>query len=443
MAFDFNDVPLRFFATWPNVFFPLDVSIYGYCQMSCYYCFANRNRDEYSSDLHLTDTTDKLIKTIEREMNNPRSAKGLFLRERYPVCMSNTTDPFQREEKKYRATERFLQVAKALQLPVFVQTRGNVLYNEFDRYAELLVPGKDVVYISICQLDDGDRKFAEPGAMAIEKRWELARMLTDRGIPVIAAANPYLKRWIPFKDEYAAKCVESGVKAVYVNAMHHSLQQAKHIPAIYSDLVPLGNLDGAMLDREYSDWFKTLSGVGVGTSIDTVWDARFDCQTCVWPKEWFGGKLFTLAVDLFRSFIKQANLSSHGYVVAHWRDVERLLHNWFGTVAEAEINAAHIWVAYNAKVCADWQSFNTALGKYPRLIDCLRYFWNHPYENMTFWEIENMAAVADGDGYACDSSGDLMAVIFNKTTCTDQSTVDWSEVDWVNKPLWEVDNARS
>ena len=438
MAFDFNEVPLRFFATWPSVFFPLDVSIYGYCQMSCYYCFANRNRDEYSKGLHLTDTTEKLLKTVEREINNPRSAKGLFLRERYPVCMSNTTDPFQREEKNYRATERFLQVAKELRLPIFVQTRGNVLYEEFERYADLLVPGKDAVYISICQLDDSDRKFAEPGAMAIEKRWELAKMLTDRGVPVIAAANPYLKRWIPFKDVYADLCVNAGVTAVYVNHMHHSPAQAKHIPKVYGELVQLGNLNEKMLDREYRQWFDVLSERAIGTSIDTVWDARLDCQTLVWPKEWFGGKLFTLVVDLFRAFIAKANTNDRDYVVIHWQDVEEWCRGWLGKAADDAVNAAHIWVAFNAAVKADWQSFNQSLGKYPSIIDCLRYFWNHPWENMSLWEIDQMAAVKDGDNYAADQNGDLVAAVFNKTQCDGRSTVDWTEIDWEDKPLWEA-----
>jgi hypothetical protein len=44
MAFDFDKTPIGLYGLFPDTPFPLDVSIYGDCQCSCVFCFANLNR---------------------------------------------------------------------------------------------------------------------------------------------------------------------------------------------------------------------------------------------------------------------------------------------------------------------------------------------------------------------------------------------------------------
>ena len=114
MPFDFDRNPLNLYGIWPQTPFPLELSLYGFCQMSCSYCFANLNRHANERELNPTNTTPALFRRIDRALQDEYSPLGFFLRERYPVAFSNRTDPFQRAESTYRSTEAFLACGPVL-----------------------------------------------------------------------------------------------------------------------------------------------------------------------------------------------------------------------------------------------------------------------------------------------------------------------------------------
>jgi DNA repair photolyase len=412
MPFDFNAEPLRISGQWPETPFGLEVSIYGYCQMACSYCFANRNRDANDRTLNPKNSTAALFRKIDRATADPLDPIGFFLREKYPICFSNTTDPFQREEKTYRASETFLGWAKSAGMPLYIQTRGGVLLEEWERYKPLLVPGKDVVYLSICQLDDSIRRRQEPGATSIEGRFDLARRLSDRGIPVIAACNPYVKEWVPDADEYCRRCAEAGVRSIWLEFLHFTEAQAAELAKPYQDLPDKANVAGVFRPPELRRWMEACEFHGLEFFPNPIWDAYLGGVSKYAEgadPAWLGGRWFDLA---FR-FLQEVRSRSGGRkVMFGWKQIEAFARA--EGVPNPTLKTSPFWYPFNSRVTADRASWNARLGKTAPLYEVLRYFWNNPHENPQFiWydpKIRLVTVPGDPSAAAADDDMDIGAV---------------------------------
>ena len=65
---DFNNDPVKIYGIWPMTPFPVEVSIYGVCSNSCFYCFSNLNRaaaDRKPED-HRKNPIEKVINGCEK-----------------------------------------------------------------------------------------------------------------------------------------------------------------------------------------------------------------------------------------------------------------------------------------------------------------------------------------------------------------------------------------
>jgi DNA repair photolyase len=183
---------------------PLEVSIYGLCSSMCVYCFANLNRQGKKRIPSLVNPVEKLIDRLSKERQKEFSALGYFLRNKYPICFSNTTDPFQRAETKARASLAFLKWAAAMKQPLCIQTKGGILDDpkEFARYAPYIQSDKDTVYITITTLDDDISRKIEPGSPTASERLKLIEKLRAQDVPVSVGLNPYVAEWVPDKAAY-------------------------------------------------------------------------------------------------------------------------------------------------------------------------------------------------------------------------------------------------
>jgi DNA repair photolyase len=359
MAFDFNKDPVRLYGIFPQTPFPVEVSIYGYCRMSCSYCFANLNRDAFDREPNPVNSTGAALRKLDREMADEYSPIGFFLRNRYPVCFSNTTDPFQRDEKTYRASETFLAWCKANRVPVYLQTRGNVLMEEFDRYLPLIEPGRVVVYVSLCQMDDRVRRRHEPGAQPIEARWEMVRRLSDAGVPVVMAVNPYVRDWVPDADAYCCKAKEAGARGVWMEALHFTASQADEVRDTYRpELLPIANVQPMYYIGDLKRWYAATEDHGLDYFPTPRWDAYFGHRArhpeCADPA-WLGGKTFSFAFD-FLSLVSGVSAEEGGKrVIFQWADVEAFLVNQ--GVPNPLLDVDQFWGPYNSKVTADRNSW--------------------------------------------------------------------------------------
>lgn len=427
-TFDFNDNPVRLYGIWPETPFPVEVSIYGTCSNQCFYCFANLNRSSAGRKPHEKNPIEKVISGIEKALADPKDPIGYFLRNKYPMCFSNTTDPFMREEKIYRATEAFLKYAKKRGFTLWIQTKGGVLLEEFDRYAPLIVPGKDAVYITLTTLDDDISRRIEPGAPLSSARLELIRKLSDRGVPVVVACNPYLKEWAGDPGTYCKAVRESGARGIWLEQLHFSTKQAEQIPAAYREYIQKANTFPMFRVKALKEWYKATAAEGLDFFPTPYWDAYFGDRAkhpeCAAP-EWFGenANLFTVGFDFIRRIHELSTGGETVYtddlevrkgarkVIFSWPAVKRFLEE--KEIKNPVLKTSLFWMPYNSKQVADHRQFKAMLGDEAPLYEILRYFYNHPEDNPHFLWYSPMAQILtdfDTDTYVTNSRDDRIFV---------------------------------
>ncbi len=412
--FDFNNEAVKVFSIWPASVFPVEISSYGYCSNSCFYCFANLGRkakDRIHED-HMKNNIEKTIRTLESKINDSKSAVGFFLRKKLPVVLSNTTDPFQNEEKIYRNTETLLKWFFHRSIPAFIQTKGNVLYEEFDRYIQYIKPGKDVVYITITTLDDEIGKFIEPGALLPSKRLELVKMLANEGIPVIVAANPYTKEWIPDTEKYVKTIAKQGAKAVAFDNLHFSAKQMRFVPEAYKKYLLSANMSEMAYAAQLEKFYIYAEKYKLDAYPTASWDAFFNYRAkeaeCVKP-EWIGNRITCdIARDMFIDIHNEIKENNAERGIIFWSYIKEYLDNRISNVV---LKTDEFWTAFNSSVSADRTEWNNTLGKEAPLHEILRYFYNHPQVNASYlWFNSKLKFITRNKEYLVDDNRNIISV---------------------------------
>lgn len=413
MSFDFNASPLRISGLFPSTPLPLEVSIYGFCTLECSYCFANLNRRAHAPELNEKNSTASLFRAIDRHIANPTSAIGHFLRRNYPIVFSNTTDPFQRDEKTYRSSEAFLQWAKTTGRSLFIQTKGNVLHDEWGRYSPLIVPGKDVVYISISQMDDAIRRRNEPGALSIPKRFELMRALSDRGVPVIAAVNPYTPEWIPSPVEFVERCAAAGARMLFMDALHLTRSQTEQLKRPYQETLPMkANAPAFMAAAMARQWQSVCKEFGLHffAAPHIIPPTEMSEAYCYsGPAGWFGKNPLLNFVSAILTAVERKAIATGKPVLLSWPCVERFLREY--GVENPLLNRDDFWYSFNTKISADFEVWKAAMPKLVPFYEMLRYWWNQCQENSAMVWVDSRLHIVyheEQDVMACDSDNNLV-----------------------------------
>ena len=446
--FDFNQSSTAcLYSIFPQTPFPVEVSIYGGCSMSCVYCFANLNRKAADRDpaKHAKNSTEATLRTLDRAMADEFDPIGYFLRERFPVCFSNRTDPFQQPEAKHRATEVFLKWAAVHRVPLFIQSRGSVLLKEWERYADLLEPGRVVWYMTLETLDDATGKAIAPGAPLVSDRLRLMRWLTDHGIPVVAACNPYLRDWCPDPAAYCRVVADAGGRGVWLEALHFTAGQADAIGPKHAGLIPKSNLAPMYLIGQLKQFYEATAAAGLDFYPTPRWDAYFGHKAkhpeCVDPA-WVGGRTFHWMFTLLREISDLHFANGRQKMLIYWPWVERWL--TANGMPNPVLSTSQFWLPFNNKVNGDHREFVATLGKQATLLEILRYFWNHPWTCANFvWYHPFMRLLcfspAD-DVYVGDEDSNLISCFDSSIKHHGSTYVYESELSSAGHFVWQVQN---
>ena len=228
--------------------YPLELSIIEPCDYACRYCFAILNDRTRESFKGKSPQANK-IKDILTLIKNSRTRSGLdakLLNWRYPILLSNRTDPFGRKNRF--STLTLLEVFAGLGIPVAFQTKGMIKHDEdFERTMDLVKPSH--WYISISFTDDKDRARVEPGAPPLEYRWEFIKELKKRGHVVSVGWNPFVPEWFGGLEggyKFIEKMVEHGVDAVALQMLH--LSATNHDQMTEREIQDLSNGDEVWME---------------------------------------------------------------------------------------------------------------------------------------------------------------------------------------------------
>lgn len=195
---------------------PLHLSL-NYCSHKCAYCFANLNNPGRTAE----------IKKLQSQLKNFWGQNNLIaklMREKYPVMISNTVDPF--ATSNYQLTPPIVDQLTDLGIPVTFQTRGasNAKAAEALDYVIKNTP-KSLWYVSITTTSEDLRKQLEPGAPSIESRFDLIDKLKAAGHNVVVGINPYVPEWIPDIEDLTARLYSKGIRNIWLGILHFNQNQ--------------------------------------------------------------------------------------------------------------------------------------------------------------------------------------------------------------------------
>lgn len=198
---------------------PLELSL-NYCSHSCPFCFSNLNsqvrHDRKGTPLRFANT--KAIENLIRDRHKRKSLESFWLREKYPVLISNRVDPF--ANSNYKLAVPIMRRLTEEDIPVTIQTRGG---KGVDEVLEFLP--KSVWYISIDHSDDTTRQLYAPANPSIESRYLLIEKLIAHGHEVVIAINPLTVEWVPEPAKILQRCKDMGVWGAWIETLHFNRDQ--------------------------------------------------------------------------------------------------------------------------------------------------------------------------------------------------------------------------
>ncbi|MFA5379257.1 MAG: hypothetical protein WC455_26110 [Dehalococcoidia bacterium] len=186
------------------------------CRNGCAYCFANINQAERSGNLQ-----GAIKKFYKQEIT---TYDDLLLRDGYPICISNRSDPF--TPRNWRDTVALCQHLVNIPNGVYLQTKCGP---GMDEALDILGDKRPVVYITVTTIRDDIAAVIEPGAPPPSERLRIAKDLHRRGYLVLIAVNPCAEQWMPPGD-LEAPCDDlkaSDIRHIVIEMLDMSKQRLK------------------------------------------------------------------------------------------------------------------------------------------------------------------------------------------------------------------------
>jgi len=165
---------------------------YRGCQMRCEFCNARAN-SEWTNDedsgfvrrvTSVQNAAELLASELAQDCMSPRSENV--------ICIGVTADPYQPCEERLMVTRELLKACLALEHPVIIQTRQQLILRDLDVIELLAAGGLVNVYISMQTSVDGISNKVEPGTSSTAERMRSMRMLSSKGVPVGLLLSPIM-----------------------------------------------------------------------------------------------------------------------------------------------------------------------------------------------------------------------------------------------------------
>ena len=190
---------------WSNGI-PLKLDLYQSCQNYCRYCYAKEmrdmtlNRNGIQQNPHVARLIDykSLIRFVNKAhlgYDTVHPFMNWAIRNKYFIELGTTGETFQEADLEIKITESFLRLFSDLQIPLFINTKGNLICHN-EKYQNLLINYKAPILLSwtLTTTDDKLGKFYEPLAPLPSERLRVAKELNK--YPHIKSAV-YISPFLP------------------------------------------------------------------------------------------------------------------------------------------------------------------------------------------------------------------------------------------------------
>jgi DNA repair photolyase len=357
------------------------------CSYQCSYCFASGNRFKGGGDYA------SVLRQIERVFNKGSNPwVTYFLRNKYPVCLSNRTDPFSLGNT--RTTIQLIRLLSSRGVPVFVQTKGG---DGAFEVADSMSPS--VWYVSMSFFDNRKRCKIEPNTPSIESRKELIAHLIHKGHKVLIGMNPMVPDWIPESDARALVdwAASVGVSGIISARLHLSAEQQKRMTvasrSALSGVLPWAGKRTVPSDVVNHDRYIRSLCQDEGVEYFSIGQP--------WPTKIYEPfrELYPKTLSVVHDFINWAWNNKEDGEEVHFEEFEKVMMERLpGGLFELRSHLCKVCRVLGAKGTPDYWSFRD-------MLKILWQEWKHPWclvrnQNFAFDSLDEESYRIREDGYA-------------------------------------------
>jgi len=209
---------------WSNGI-PLKLDLWQNCANFCRGCFSKEMRDMtlgrngilQNPRVARTVSYKSLLNFFERALKGDDKVHPFMnwaIRNRYFIELGTTGETFQEADTELKITDSFLRLCSSLQIPLFINTKANLLCRD-DNYKQLLINHNApiIISLSLSTVDDKLGKLYEPLAPLPSERLKMVKELSIYShIKFIVYISPFMPSVTNLDtEEYINKIIDSGI----------------------------------------------------------------------------------------------------------------------------------------------------------------------------------------------------------------------------------------
>ena len=197
------------------------INLYRGCSHNCIYCDGRDDKYRVEGDFCRDITVkENALELLEKELNPARKRKS-FVNGFMTIC-GGVSDAYQSLEKKYRFTQKVLELLYKYEHPVHILTKSSLVEKDIELLQKINNRKKAVVSFSFSTVDDKLGKLLEPGASLPSKRLETIKRIKDSGIVTgiyLMPVLPYITDGYEQMENSVVKAKEAGVDFIVFGGM--------------------------------------------------------------------------------------------------------------------------------------------------------------------------------------------------------------------------------
>lgn len=185
------------------------MNIYRGCSHGCIYCDSRSLCYQFKHPFEDIEVKQNAPELLEQALKSKRK-KSM-------IGTGSMSDPYMHCEKELLLTRRCLEIIKANEFGVAIQTKSDLILRDIDLLDEINRSTKCVVQITLTTYDDDLCKILEPNVCNTKRRIEVLEEMQKRGIPTIVWITPILPFINDTEENIKAildECIRTGVKGI-------------------------------------------------------------------------------------------------------------------------------------------------------------------------------------------------------------------------------------
>jgi len=271
---------------------PFHLDTYRGCVYNCTYCFArdfvmfHRRKKGELLFTHLEgnreDLLEKWIKrTLDKDYDYTKGEEVAF-KERIPLKIGATADPFPFSESKDRITYNFLKLLHTYDYPLEIQTKNPEILAE---YASDFDNPNWAIAVTLISTDEDFLKVCEPRAISGERRLKAITKLTKLGFKVMVKIQPAIHpKIVGDLNELVRKIKDAGCWAFNTEGLKLRISMVKEEQLLFKEIGTFLRHDLRKYYKHYgentgSDWElsrqQKLEYTELATDLAQVYDLKY------------------------------------------------------------------------------------------------------------------------------------------------------------------------